>query len=151
MDLNVKTIIGKPVVLLPECIIKGWVKTVFIDFPEKKICGYECMERNPLMIITKIAVCRETAAGGHCIMVTGHLGEVKLKAACKERFLPFAVRASKDGDDIGFVTDVIYDGSNGAIHAVEISQGLLEDLRNGRRYFKSFTVDMMDKNRIVIN
>ncbi len=151
MELNVKTIIGKPVVILPACIIKGWIKTVFIDFPGKKVCGYECMERNPLMIVRKIAVSRETAAGGHCIMVSGLMDDKKLKAACRERFVPFAVRASRDGDDLGFVTDIVYDGFTGAIHALEISQGLTEDLKNGRRLFKSFTVDMMDKNRVLIN
>lgn len=150
MELNVKTIIGKPVVILPQCIIKGWVKTVFIDFPGKRICGYECMGKNPLMITAKIAVSKHTTASRHCVMVLNS-SEMKKKTECRERFLPFAVRASKNGEDIGFVTDIVYDGRTGNINAIEVSQGLFEDLRNGRNYFESFTVDMLDKNRIVIN
>jgi uncharacterized protein YrrD len=150
VELNVKQIIGKPVVILPQCIIKGWVKTVFIDLPGKKICGYECMGKNPLMVTAKLAVSKNTAASRHCVMVLDP-NEMRKKTKCRERFLPYAIRASRSGEDIGFVTNIVFDGRTGNINAIEVSQGLFEDLKNGRSYFESFTVDMLDKNRIAIN
>jgi uncharacterized protein YrrD len=57
---------------------------------------------------------------------------------------------SKDGEDLGTVKDVIFDWKTGRIEGVEISDGLLQDVMQGRRILPLFgKVEFSEENLLV--
>ncbi|MDP2892387.1 MAG: PRC-barrel domain-containing protein [Bacillota bacterium] len=143
MHFSVRSLIGKPVVELPGCRIRGWVKSVFIDAGNRTVCGMECIERNPFLLVSSFALDSNVFPGKHCVMISG---ETK-KAAKKNRFLPLGLKVSGQSGT-GFVTDVIFEGKTGKITSFEVTDGFFDDIRNGRRFLKNFTVDPVRINTI---
>lgn len=82
--------------------------------------------------------------------VTG-LSKVEYGNALKDEGALLGLRIySKTGEDLGVVRDVVFDPGTGRIEGVEVSDGLLQDLLQGRRMMPLFgRVEFGEENLLV--
>jgi uncharacterized protein YrrD len=143
MHISIRSMIGKPIILIPQCRMIGWVKGISIDLGKKTVSAVECIEKNPVKLVSSFAWDKNMVPGNHCIIV---LGKTR-KAPRMTRFLPLALKAVHQ-TGTGFVTDVIFEAKTGKIVSLEVSDGLMDDIKTGRYFVNHFYLDQ-ERNNII--
>jgi uncharacterized protein YrrD len=146
-------IIGLPVVCIENGETIGNIEDLIVDAGRLLVVGF-LLEKRGYERSRKVIPLRSTAKIGEDSLQIGSSSCVKDMKPQKETFLNERLKGlsvlSKNGENLGKVHDIIFDGKSAVIEGVEISGGLIEDVLKGRNILHIDTsVEFAGENMIV--
>lgn len=137
-------VLGLPVICGNDGKKIGMVKDVIFCLKTKKVKGF-LLEPGRYETTKKIAMFGDVLnIGGGAVIINNCLNIKTVNKAGYETEFKLRGRIngsriySKSGEDLGIVKDVLFDINTGQIEGVEVSNGILQDIYQGRRVVPLF-------------
>lgn len=137
-------VIGLPVICIDNGKKIGIVEDV-IFCPRFKVVKAFLLERRGCQVTRKVILLEDVANLGKDALIVGDcscatdLRKVRDNEGFRDKGAVTGLRVySKTGDDLGVVKDVLFDYKTGLIEGVEISDGLFQDILQGRKILPLF-------------
>lgn len=132
-------VIGLPVICAEDGKKVGSVKDILFSPKERKVLAI-LLELESYQIIRRAVMLDHILnLGGDAVIINGSECVKELKKlenldTFKNKGIIKGLRIyTKSGDDLGVVKDILFDYKTGYIEGVEISDGLVQDIMQGRR------------------
>ena len=132
-------VIGLPVIITGGGEKVGVVEDIFFSPCSRRIKGF-LLERSAHGILKRAVMMRDVAGiGRDAVLIKSINSRMTVKKAddtgeLEGRGEIKGLRIySKDGEELGEVKDVLFDGETGLVEGVEVSDGLYQDIVQGRR------------------
>ncbi|MCX7710329.1 MAG: PRC-barrel domain-containing protein [Clostridia bacterium] len=149
-------VLGLPVICIDNGKKLGMIQDVIFCPKQKRVEGF-ILERKGCQVGKRVVLLKDVFQLGKDAMVLNECSCIKdLKKAeaaneVEEKGNVLGLRIySRDGNDLGVVKDVLFDYKTGAIEGVEVSDGLIHDLIEGRNILPLFgKVEFGEENILV--
>jgi uncharacterized protein YrrD len=149
-------VVGLPVICVENGKRIGIVKDIIFCPTEKRVIGF-LLEHRGCEIGEKVILTSDAISLGTDALVVGDCTCIKQKrkiekqGILKEKGKIIGLKIySKSGEDLGIVKDVLFDFRSGLVEGVELSDGLLFDLVQGRNILPLFgKVEFGEENILV--
>lgn len=134
-------IIGLPVICIPDRKVLGNIKNLNFCSEAKIIKGFVVEDRGIIrkrwiIPIESIEEIRKDAILLKCMPLI-NTGKKKKEREEEKRFNDGEIKGmqvySKSGKELGVIKDILFNGRNGKIEGVEVSEDIYKDLREGRK------------------
>lgn len=131
-------VIGLPVIYVIDGKKAGIIKDIIFCLESKKVIAFE-IERNSYEIKKKIVLKEDVINLGKDAIVIEDENKITTFKKAKDSFgikkkstIIDSKVYTKHGEDIGIVKDILFDFQKGTLDGVEISDGLIQDIVQGR-------------------
>jgi len=144
--IKIRDILGLPFIYDDGSKSPGFLKDVIIDINEKQVKAFIAEKKGLRKIITTFGFddIREIGAGAlivkkHPVYEENENKKYKENGNANKKFSDidnkkYEIKVySRNGDDLGFVKDVFFNAQTGHIEAFELSDGLIDDIIEGRK------------------
>jgi len=151
-------VVGLPVICSDNGKKAGNVEDIIFCPEERKVKAF-VLEQKGYELIKKVILMKDVISLGSdavlikdasCIRTLKRLeksGELEGKGEIKGLRI-----ISKAGNDLGIVKDILFDSSSGIVEGVEVSDGLIQDIMEGRKIIPLFgKVEFGEENILVGN
>lgn len=137
-------VVGLPVICVEDGKRIGIIKDIIFCPKDKKVLAF-LLERKGCQILKKIILSKDILNLGKDAMIVNDCTCVKEFRKTKND-VDFHDRGTikglkvytKSGEDYGVVQDVLFDSKTGMIEGIELSDGLLQDIVQGRNVLPLF-------------
>lgn len=149
-------VVGLPVICIDNGRKLGIVSNVIFCPKRKEVKGFElerkgCEIRRKVIFLRDIVnVGRDAVVVSDCTCIT-RMRKLNTNEELKDKGEVNGLRIySKNGEDLGVVKDILFDCSTGSIEGLELSDGLLQDIVQGRNILPLFgKVEFSDESILV--
>lgn len=132
-------VLGLPVICIDGGKRLGTIEDIVFDTEEKDVRAF-LLEHKGVELKKKAVMLKDVLSlGNDAVIIADHscvadFKKEKDSVGKKDEGYIIGLRIfTKDGDDLGMVKDVIFDWKTGRIEGFEISDGILQDIINGRK------------------
>lgn len=151
-----REVIGLPVICVDNGKKLGIISDVIFCPKRKEVKGFE-LERKGCEIRRKVILLRDVLSVGKDAVVVNDCSCISRMSKrgkneeLKDNGEVNGLRIfSRDGDDLGVVKDILFDCNTGSIEGLEISDGLIQDIVQGRNIIPLFgKVEFCDESILV--
>lgn len=149
-------VVGLPVICIENGKKLGVVEDVIFSPKKKEVKGF-ILERKSCQVGKKVILVKDVHQLGKDAMVVNDctcvndMRKAVVSEELKDKGTVIGLRIySRDGNDLGVAKDVLFDYKTGAIEGVEVSDGIIHDLIEGRFILPLFgKVEFSEENILV--
>jgi len=149
-------IIGLPAINKEDGKKLGYVKDIIVKTGKKRITGVLVESEGFLKRLFFIPLDKICVFGDVAVIVNINSSSVqnikKNNKGYEHASSPIGVQVmTKDGNEIGVISNIILDESDGSIQGYEVSQGFFDDLFKGRMHFREITSMELSKDIAIVH
>ncbi|MCR4435406.1 MAG: PRC-barrel domain-containing protein [Clostridiales bacterium] len=143
-------VVGLPVICAETGKTAGTVKDVVFCPKSKEVKAF-LLERKGFEIKNKAILLEDVLSLGRDALVVSDFKKAVYLDKIGEKGEVIGLKVySRSGDDLGVVKDILFDYRTGTIEGVELSDGLLQDIVQGRKILPLFgKVEFSEENILV--